>query len=274
MFSIETTDDIKILKELTNFSSDSRIKELELEVQRLSEINEELLNTSKEQAALIKKISDSFVTSKQCRDIVFDLVQNRSSRKNLSKEGKASIVTNKDGDEINLTTAMRLSYSTIVVKGNTLINHTKRNQDYLIPITTLELLALMEIYQYRERKLLYKDQKNICKLFNINKVQFGKIYFNIKNGVFFDALNSIDNKIKQTSFKIKDGSIWIIDKGKSYDTKIDKEKFNYLVNVYVNSNQPYAAVYKLSKEETNIDPIHLLTVLRKHEKVSELVAML
>lgn len=271
MFSIETTDDIKILKELTNFSSDARIRELELEVKRLSEINEELLTTSKEQAVLIKKISDSFVTSKQCRDIVFDLVQNRSKRENLSKEGKASLVKNKDGDEVNLTSAMRLSYSTVIVKGNTLINHTKRNQDYLIPITTLELLALMEVYQYRNRKLLYKDQKNICKLFDINKVQFGKLYFNIQNGVFFNVINDIDKKIKQTNFKIKEGRIYIIDKGNAIDTKIDKKKFDYLVNVYVNSNQPYSAIYKLSKEESEVDPIHLLSILRRHEVVSKLM---
>lgn len=272
MFSIETTDDIKILKELTNLSSDTRIRELELEVQRLSEINEELLTTSKEQAALIKKISDSFVTSKQCRDIVFDLVQNKSKRKNLSKDGRVKLVSNKDGDEVNITSAMQLSYSTIIVQGNTLINHTKRNQDYLIPISTLELLALMEIYQYRDRKLLYKDQKNICKLFNINKVQFGKLYFNIKNGVFFNVLNEIDSKIKQTNFKIKDGKICIIEKGKLINTGVDKEKFDYLVNIYMNSNQPFSAIYKLSIEESEIDPIHLLSILRRNKVILELMA--
>ena len=270
MFTIETTDDIKVLKELTSLSTDPRIQKLEREVADLTEMNQQLLDTTQKQNKLIKDITESLVTADKCRDIVFDLIQNRSKKENLSKTGRVNIVKN-DTDEVRLTKGMQLKYSEIVVKGNCLINHTHRNQEYLLPITTLELLSLIEIYQYRQRKLLNKDSNNICKLFGISKVQFGKLYYNIKEGIFFPALNNIDKQIRQANFKVVDNKIFIIDGGRKIDTKIDIKKFNYLVNIYINSNQPYATIYKLSKEEKDIDPIDLLMVLRRHKTISKII---
>ena len=62
-----------------------------------------------------------------------------------------------------------------------------------------------------------------------------------------------------------------MDGGNSIDTKIDEKLFNYLLNVYVNSDQPYSTIYKLSKERKDINPIHLLAVLKRNEVVSKTI---
>ena len=85
MFTIETTDDIKVLKELTSLSTDPRIQKLEREVADLTEMNQQLLDTTQKQNKLIEDITKSLVTADKCRDIVFDLIQNRSKKENLSK---------------------------------------------------------------------------------------------------------------------------------------------------------------------------------------------
>lgn len=275
MFSIENVEDVKILKELTSFSNDTRIRELELEIKELSEKNKELLDITEEQKRVISKISNSLITAEQCKSIVSDILNNtKTSNKSLPKaKGPRTIgIPKPDEDEFDFAKVMRKKFNKIIVDGNSLIHKTIKNQKMKLPISTIELLALVEVYQHRQRKLLNKDSKNICKLFNINKVQFGKVYYNLKEGVFFDTLNEIDNQIKRTNFKFKNGRIYIIDGSKLIDTKIDKKMFNYLLNVYINSSQPYAAIYKLSKEKHLINPIHIMVVLRKNTSVSEIIA--
>lgn len=272
MFSIETSEDVRILKELTQSSNDIRIKELELEVQKLSQVNNELLATSQQQKEVIDKIMKTLVTADQCKDIVFDLMNGSSKREVITKRKRAQIgVPKPDTDEFDFAKVMQKKFNKILVEGNSLIHHTVKNQKMDLPISTIELLAFVEVYQYRKRKLLNKDYKNICKLFGINKVQFGKIYYNLKEGVFFNVLDEINNQIKRTNFKFMNGKIYIIEGGQSIDTKIDDKLFNYLVNVYVNSDQPYATIYKLSKEKKDINPIHLLAVLRRNDVVSKII---
>ena len=274
MFSIETTEDVKILKELTGSMNDSRIKELELEIQKLSKANEELLVISQQQRKTIEKITSSLVTADQCKDIVFDLL-NGSSKKEVIKKRKRSRIgiPKPENDEFEFAQAMKKKFNKILVEGNKLIHYTVKNQRMDLPVTTLQLLAFVEIYQLRHRKLLNKDSKNVCKLYNINKVQFGKLYYNLKEGVFFDTINEIDNQIKRTNFKFKDDKIYIVEGGTTIDTKIDSKLFNYLLTIYINSDQPYSTIYKLSKDmkTRGVNPIHLLTVLRKNSSVSKAI---
>lgn len=272
MFSIETSEDVRILKELTSSSNDSRIQELELEVQKLSQVNNELLETSQQQKKVIDKIMKSLVTADQCKDIVFDLMNGSSKKEVITKRKRAKIgVPKPDTDEFDFAQVMKKKFNKILVEGNTLVHHTIKNQRMNLPISTIELLAFVEVYQYRKRKLLNKDYKNICKLFGINKVQFGRIYYNLKEGTFFNVLDEVNNQIKRTNFKFRNGKIYIIDGGNSIDTKIDEKLFNYLLNVYVNSDQPYSTIYKLSKEKRDINPIHLLAVLKRNEVVSKAI---
>ena len=272
MFSIETPEDVMILKELTNSSNDSRIRELELEVQKLSQINNELLETSQQQKETINKIMKSLVTADQCKDIVFDLMNNSSKKEVIKKRKRAKIgVPKPDTDEFDFAQVMKRKFNKILVEGNTLVHHTIKNQRMNLPISTLELLAFVEVYQYRKRKLLNKDYKNICKLFGINKVQFGRIYYNLKEGIFFNVIDEINNQIKRTNFKFVNGTIHIVEGGKSIDTKIDDKLFNYLLNVYVNSDQPYSTIYRLSKEKKELNPIYLLAILRRNDVVSKVI---
>ena len=272
MFSIETPEDVKILKELTQSTNDIKIQELELEVKKLSEANNELLEISQQQKQVIDKIMKSLITADQCKDIVFDLMNNSSKKEIIKKRKRAQIgVPKPDNDEFEFAQVMRRKFNKILVEGNSLIHYTIKNQRMDLPISTLELLAFVEVYQYRKRKLLNKDSKNICKLYNINKVQFGRIYYNLKEGVFFNVLDEINNQIKRTNFKFMNGKIYIIDGGHSIDTKVDEKLFNYLVNIYVNSDQPYSTIYRLSKEKKDINPIHLLAILKRNDIVSRVI---
>lgn len=270
MFKIETTEDVKILKELTKSSNDYKIQELELEIQRLSKINNDLLTISEQQKQIIDKLNKNAVTAEQCRSIVFDLIKNQPKKETLIKNKKISVVKS-DTDDFVFTKIMKRKFNQLLVNGNTLIHYTKKNQKMPFALTVLELLAFTETYLHRDRKLYNKDSEKLCKLFDINKVQFGRIYYNLKEGVFFKTLEEIDNQIKRTSFKIVDKNIYIINSGKEIDTKIDVELFNYLVNIYVNSNQPYLTIYKLSKEHKDINPIFLLTVLKRNGFITKLI---
>ena len=274
MFNIETLEDVKILKELTNSTNDAKIRELELELQDLSQRNNELLAITQEQKKVIDKISNSLITPEQCRDIVFNMLNN-VSKKDIVKRRASKIKTigvpKPDEEEFEFAKAMRKKFNKIIVEGNTLIHYTIKNQKMKLPVSTIQLLAMVEVYQHRQRKLLNKDSRNICKLFDINKVQFGKIYYNLKEGVFFETLNEIDNQIKRTNFRYKNGTIHIVNGTNLIDTKIDAKTFNYLVNVYANSNQPYSTVYRLSKEKPQLNPIHLLSVLKKNSFISKMI---
>lgn len=259
MIQIQTIDDVKLLKELTN---DVKVVELEQRIHELETINEK-------QSAMIDKIMKNLITADKCKKIVADSLERAPISKKLPKK-KISVVKS-DTEAFDFTETMKRKFNKILVNENELIHHTVRNQKMKLPVDVIEFLALFEIYKLRKGIFLNKDVEKFCKLFNINKVQFGKIYYNLREGVFFDAINFIDTQIRQTSFVVENKMIYIVQGGKKIDTKIDVDKFNYLVNVYVNSKQPYAAIYKLSKEMKGVKPVHLLAVLRKNEKVSKAI---
>lgn len=259
MFRIETSEDVKILKELTN---DSRIQKLESEITTLRKENKELRQASKR----LYEINRNLITADECREIVSDLI------KDMPKAKKSKHFVEKPAtEEFNITKEMSKKFNVILVDGNKLIHHTVRNQKMEVPVSTLELLALLELYQYRKRTLLNKDSKKICKLYNINKVQFGKLYYNLKEGRFFNAINEIDKQVKRVNFKIEDEEIKIIENGRVIDTKIDIKTYNYLLNIYINSDKPYSTIYKLSVEYFKINPIHLMTVLKRNTTISGLI---
>ena len=271
MFSIETTQDVEILRELTKGSNDDEIKKLKSQIIELTKANEELCIQNERQEATINNMRKTLVTPDQCRDIVFELMQGKKSTEvRRKKVGKVPVI-HKDTDEFSFTKQMQRGFNKVYFNGDKLVHHTVRNQDMNIPINVLELLALVEVYQYRQRKLLNKDAKNFCKLYGISKVQFGKIYYNLLEGNFFEVLENIDNHIRSVSFRYQDGFIYITKGGKQYNTKISKEDYKYLLNLYINNDQPYAAIYKLSHEMKKIDPMALLIVLRRNESVSKIL---
>ena len=282
MFSIETTEDVKILKELTKNIDDKRIKVIEEQLLELSSINDKVNEMSElidkqnfvieKQNTVIQKIMKNNITADKCRDIVFDLLANKSQKNNLTKDKKLKIIQHEENEKFVFTEVMKKKFNKLIVKGNDLIHITKINQQMDFPVSVLQFLALVEVYQYKKGSFTNEDARNFCKLYNINKVQFGRIYYNLKEGVFFSIINEIDKQIRQTSFAIKDDFINIVEGGQSINTKVDIKTFNDLLNIYVNSKQPYSAVYKLSREYRNINPIHLLAILRRNENVSKLIA--
>ena len=167
---------------------------------------------------------------------------------------------------------MKKKFNRFVVQGNDLIHITKINQQMDFPISVIQFLALVEVFKYRKGTFSEDDVSNFCKLYNINKVQFGRIYYNLKEGTFYNLIEEIDKQVRQTSFSIRDNNIHIVEGGKAINTNIDVTTFRNLVNIYVNSEQPYSAIYKLSREYKKINPVHLLAVLRRNEIISKLIA--
>ena len=81
MFSIETQEDVKILKELTRNVDDERINVIESRLQELSVIDERINEMSEiidRQNRVIEKLVKNNITADKCRDIVFDLLANKS----------------------------------------------------------------------------------------------------------------------------------------------------------------------------------------------------
>ena len=274
MFSIETIDDVKIFRELTKNVDDERIDVIERRLQDLSSLDERITKMSEiieRQNSIIDNLVKNNVTPDKCRDIVFDLLANKSKPKNLTKEKRVSLLKKSENEEFVFTEVMKKKFNKFLVQGNELVHITKINQQMKFPISVIEFLALVEAFKHRKGIFFEKDVKNFCKLYNINKVQFGRIYYNLKEGVFFNLIEEIDKQVRQTSFSIKDGYINIVDGGKVIDTKIDVKTFNNLLNIYVNSKQPFSTIYKLSLENKRINPIHLIAVLRRNENVSKLL---
>ena len=89
--------------------------------------------------------------------------------------------------------------------------------------------------------------------------------------VSFLKFNTIDNQIKQSSFQVIDDFIYIINKGKKFNTEISVDLFNTLIQIYVNSNKEFETIFKLSMEHKKINPIYLLTVLKRNALVSEAI---
>ena len=65
--------------------------------------------------------------------------------------------------------------------------------------------------------------------------------------------------------------IYIINKGKKFNTEISVDLFNTLIQIYVNSNKEFETIFKLSMEHKKINPIYLLTVLKRNALVSEAI---
>lgn len=276
MINIETIEDVKVLKEL--IQDNSRMIELEEQVGFLTD-------TVKTQNKLIKQLSKKealtaedvlTIMRKALKEEQKTVVKNvkmptakKSKRKRVQSapSPKDVFVIPKNLKEKDIVKP----YNKILLDGNVLIHKTTMNQKRKIPISTVELLYLLESYKSRGNKLLVEDVNFFSKLFDINKVQFCKILYNLGEGTFFNAINSIDDQIKQSNFKYKNGSIHIINKGKTYDTKISAKDFEYMVNVYINDNKPYKVIFNLSKENKKINPIHLLTILRRNTVVSKAI---
>lgn len=278
MINIETIDDVKILKELTG--DDSRIIELESKLKDLNNIVEEQNRVMKRQNEIIKEIrSQKVLTAQDVMDIMFKEM-NKQSVSKLPKSKPSKAVKETNGDKYFnvpqslIDKGLAKEYNKILVDGNTLIHYTVRNQKMKIPVTTIELLYMLEKQKSRGGKLLEKDVDNFSKLFNVPRQKLVKVCYNLQERVFFDAINTIDNQIKQSTFKYKNGFIYIVSNGKEFNTKMTPQLFNELVQIYVNSNKEFETIFNLSREIRckEINPIYLLTLLKRNSFVSKVIA--
>ena len=267
MFNIETVEDVRILKELTKNDENERIKLLEQEVLDLKDIAR-TQNTTIE--SLRRK--EAPLTKADVKKLITEAIKGAST--SIPKK-KVTLVANDDSEFVITPGLLKHKvvspYNKIFVQGNTLIHKSATNHENELPVSTIQFLTIVEKFTKGKNKIKTKDAQTICKLCNISKHQFAKIYYNLKEGNFFDTINIIHTQIKQTTFMYKNGFIYIKKGADEFDTGIDKKTFDYLLNVYINSNTPYLTIYKLSMELPKINPIFLLTILRRNDVVSKLL---
>ena len=274
MINIETIDDVKILKELTKNSSDMVELKTELgDLKATIELQGQLINKQNE---TIKKLSSQ--KSLTAQEVVDALLAHREVvlPKRVDVRPKIQqIKTDNDYFEIPQSLFRKgivKDYNKIIVDGNDLIHLTVKNQKMKIPVSTVQLLYMLEVQKSRGGKLLNKDVTHFCNVFNLTRQQISKVCYNLQERVFFDAINSVDNQIKQSNFKVINDSIYILYNNKKFDTKISVDLFDTLVQIYINSNKEFETIFKLSMEHKKINPIHLLTVLKRNSFVSKAIA--
>ena len=274
MINIETIDDVKILKELTKNNSDMVELKTELgDLKATIELQGQLINKQNE---TIKKLSSQ--KSLTAQEVVDALLAHREVvlPKRVDVRPKIQQVkTDNDYFEIPKSLFRKgivKDYNKIIVEGNDLIHLTVKNQKMKIPVSTVQLLYMLEVQKSRGGKLLNKDVTHFCNVFNLTRQQISKVCYNLQERVFFDAINTVDNQIKQSNFKIIDNSIYILHNSKKFDTKISVDLFDTLVQIYINSNKEFETIFKLSMEHKKINPIHLLTVLKRNSFVSKAIA--
>ena len=277
MINIETIEDVKLLKELTG--DDSRIIELESKIKDLNVFVKKQNKIIREQNEIIKEISSREVLTAQD---VLEMVSKELDKKTpvtLPTPQKVRLKKDAIGPDDYFTIPQSLiekglakEYNKVLVDGNKLIHFTVRNQKMTIPVTTIQLLYMLEKQKTRGGKLLNKDVDRFATLFKVSRQKLIKVCYNLQERVFFDVINSVDDQIKQSNFKIKDGFIYIINKGKEFNTQITPELFNDLVQIYINSNKEFETIFNLSMEYKKINPIYLLTVLKRNNIVSKAIA--
>lgn len=268
MFNIETVEDVKILRELTKNNDNERIKALEQEVFDLKEV-------VKNQNSIISELKEAENPLTKA-DVVNLIAESIKGTKKTVPKKRVSLVKKDKSAEFTINPSLFKHkivspYHKIFVQGNTLIHKAASNHENELPVSTIQFLLIVEKFIKSKNKISVKDAQTICNLCDISKQQFAKIYYNLKEGRFFEAIDTIDTQIKQTTFMYKNGFIHIKKGTDEFNTGIDKKTYDYLINVYVNSNTPYLTIYKLSKEYPKINPIFLLTVLRRNVSVSKLL---
>lgn len=275
MFNIETIEDVKILKALTRSSENDRIKELEQDLLDLRGVITKQNSVIKTQQGLIDELKEMKpLTKKDVELLISSAIKQKTSTGHTPR--KRVKILRKDTDEFVIPPSyfkhkIVSKYNELIVQGNDILHKAKSGHVNTIPITTLQFLTIVEKFTKGKSKILEKDVDPLCNICEISRNQFSKIYYNLKEGVFFDVIESIDKQLKQASFFYQDGFIYIQMGNKKFNTKVDKNLYAYLLNVYVNSDTPYLTIYKLSKEKKDIEPIFLLSLLRKNEKVSQAI---
>lgn len=275
MFNIETVEDVEILQALTRSFENEKIKELEQDILELRNVVKRQNSIIKKQDGVIQELQTRKpLTRKDVEGLISSAIDSKTAVGKTPKK-RVKVVRN-DDDEFYIppsyfTHKIVSKYNELIVQGNQILHLAKSGHTNTIPVTTLQFLTIVERFTRGKNKIVEKDADELCKICGISKNQFSKIYYNLKEGVFFKAIESIDKQLKQVSFTYKNGFIYVRMGNKEYNTKVDKSLFAYLLNVYVNSDTPYLTIYKLSLEKKDIEPIFLLSLLRKNDKVSKAI---
>lgn len=286
MINLETTDDVKLLKELievlginngsednaeidslvrwvkgTVDSMDTRIKALEKENHDLGLMYKVLQGRidsfEDEKAKMLGRI-ESLETQSVVKK-VNKTVTSTERRKPLKKDDDF-LPYKKDMNEYHL----------LLLKGVN-ITHVFMNKgmerEVNLPIDIFELLAIVERYRKGGNTLKVKEVDEFCDLFGLNKSQFSKIFYNLNVGKFDGVLAEVNKMIGDSIFTIKNSHIY----RNNHDTRMDSKLFNELTSIYINDPYPFSAANKLIKERNDIDPFDLFISLKKGGVISKVI---
>lgn len=288
MINLETTDDIKLLKELIevlgikndsneNVDIDTLVKwckgtvnSLEVRVAKLERENHDLGlmyktlqgrldGFEKEKAEMTKRIK-SLEEKSVVKKINKNITAPHSRRKPLKKEDDF-IPYDKDKNEYHL----------LLLKGEKIIHvflNKGMEREVTLPIDIFELLAIVERFRKGGNKLKVREVDEFCGLFGLNKTQFSKIFYNLNIGKFDGVLADVNKMIGDSVFTVKNSHIF----RNNHDTNMDFDLFNELTSIYVNDPYPFSAANKIIKEkQEEIDPFDLFISLKKSRAISKVL---
>lgn len=279
MIEINTLDDVKLIKEIAQtFSSDVDTTKF---VKSITPSFEELKNQNEilfEQITLISEVQNGCL---KALDMVLDRLEKLESQtpkleavqKPEEKPTPRSIrKNNKANKPFEPYAKERKEYQQVERDGEKLYHIFIANKDtgyqkHQLPINIFELLIITEYFIRGDRSILFKDVKELCELFGITRSQFSKVYYNLTIGKFDSVLNEVDKMVDDSVFTMKKSHIY----RNNHDVNIDKKEFNELVSIYANSDNSFLAIYKMIKENRDIDPFDLMIILKKPGHVSKAI---
>ena len=155
----------------------------------------------------------------------------------------------------------QILYENIALDGIRLIHTSKSNQKFPIPVNVFELIVILEAYKIDNPGISVEEVNKLCEEFNITKMQFSKIYYNLLEGSFDDIIHKVDKMITKSLFVVEKGFIYRNDK----NTNISVKEFKEMYEEYTESNRPFFAIYSIIKESSDYDAYDIFVTLRKKD---------
>ena len=288
MINLETTEDVKLLKEMidvlglgNNSAVNVDVEELmrwvktktealEIRVGALEKENHDLGlaykvvqgrldNLEKEREQILTRISElenNSVVKKINKNITTP-----KKRKPLKKDDNF-IPYDKDMNEYHLLFLNGAQISHVFINRGA-------EREVNLPIDVFELLAIVEKYKKNGNSLKVREVDDFCKTFGLNKSQFSKIFYNMTIGKFDGVLAEINKMIGDSVFTFKKSHIYRND----HDTNMDKDTLNELVSIYANDPYPFSAANKIIKEKEDIDPFDLFITLKQSSAIYKIIGV-
>ena len=267
MFEINSKQDIELLKEISecfsqnplNSETDIILEKINSSFDKQNKAIQSLHQEIKLMDLAIKKLSKE-------NDKLLDEITKIDTAKKEIVEPLTSRYLTKDDLFIPYVGAQIL-YDKITLDGLRLIHTSKNSQQFTLPINVFELITILEAYKIGEPGICVDKVNELCKEFEITKMQFSKIYYNLLEDKFNDIIHEVDRRITAAIFSIQNGFIYRNDR----NTNISIEEFKIMNEEYSESPTPFFIIYKIIKQSPDYNAFDIFTILRKRNIVLKLL---